>query len=220
MLTIPDLLEPAEVASINTLMDEATYDDGRVTARGMAVEVKANRQVSRRWPGIAALDSTIEAALRRSVPFREQLSPSGYSQPLYASYGAGGRYGLHVDAVMSGMPPLRQDLSMTVFLSPRESYSGGELCLHHPLSGPVMVKLDSGAACVYPTNVIHEVMPVTSGERRVAVLWIQSYFRDPDIRDMVADLRRCVEAAKLVPGADPLPISKVLGNLERKFIGS
>ena len=48
MLTLPDLLLPAERAEINALMDVAEYDDGRTTARGMAVEVKANRQVSRR----------------------------------------------------------------------------------------------------------------------------------------------------------------------------
>ncbi|MFM8892882.1 MAG: Fe2+-dependent dioxygenase [Planctomycetia bacterium] len=220
MLTIPDLLLPAEVTKIQTVMDEAAYDDGRVTARGMAIDVKANRQVSRRWPGIAALDSIIEAALLRSKPFREQCSPSGYSQPLYAAYGVGASYGPHVDAVIGGIPPLRQDLSMTIFLSPKESYSGGELCLHAPLGGRHTVKLDAGAACVYPTHFIHEVIPVTAGERRVAVLWIQSFFRDADIRGMVADLRRCVEAAKAVPGADPLPISKVLGDLERKFIGS
>jgi PKHD-type hydroxylase len=220
VLTIPDLLLPAEVKSINAALDAAVYDDGRTTARGMAVEVKANRQVSRRWPGIAALDSTIETALLRSTLFREQCSPSGYSQPLYAAYGAGASYGPHVDAVMGGIPPLRQDLSMTIFLSHKESYSGGELCLHTPHGGRHTVKLDAGAACVYPTHFIHEVMPVTAGERRVAVLWIQSFFRDADIREMVADLRRCVEAAKSLPGADPLPISKVLGNLERKFIGS
>jgi hypothetical protein len=64
------------------------------------------------------------------------------------------------------------------------------------------------------------VLPVESGERRVAVLWVQSFFRDPDIREMVADLGRCVETAKTIPGADPLPISKVLNNLERKFIAT
>jgi hypothetical protein len=37
---------------------------------------------------------------------------------------------------------------------------------------------------------------------------------------MVADLRRCVESAKSTPNTDPLPISKVLNNLERKFIGT
>ncbi len=220
MLTLPDLLLPAEIAEINTLMDVAEYDDGRTTARGMAVEVKANRQVSRRWPRIGSLDAILETALRRSGLFREALSPSGYSQPIYSKYGVGDGYGPHVDAVMSGMPPIRQDISMTIFLSPPESYAGGELCLHHSGAERQSTKLTAGWAYAYPTTVIHEVLPVTAGERRVAVLWVQSFFRDSDIREMVADLRRCVEAAKRVSGADPLPISKVLGNLERKFIAT
>lgn len=220
MLTLPDLLLPAELAEINALMDVAEYDDGRTTARGMAVEVKANRQVSRRWPRIGSLDAILEKALRRSGLFREALSPSGYSQPIYSKYGVGDGYGPHVDAVMSGMPPIRQDISMTIFLSPPESYAGGELCLHHSGAERQSTKLAAGWAYAYPTTVIHEVLPVTAGERRVAVLWVQSFFRDSDIREMVADLRRCVEAAKRVPGADPLPISKVLGNLERKFIAT
>ena len=57
MLTLPDLLLPAERAEINALMDVAEYDDGRTTAWGMAVEVKANSQVSRRWPRIGSLDA-------------------------------------------------------------------------------------------------------------------------------------------------------------------
>lgn len=65
---------------------------------------------------------------------------------------------------------MRQDVSMTIFLSPNDSYTGGELCLHHCVSGKQIVKLPAGSAFAYPTNVVHEVLPVESGERRVAVL--------------------------------------------------
>ncbi|RLS33520.1 MAG: Fe2+-dependent dioxygenase [Planctomycetota bacterium] len=220
MLTIPDLLLPNEIVEINAMLDVAEYDDGRTTAKGIAIDVKSNRQVSRRWTKVAALDAILETALRRSRLFREVLSPSAYSPAIYSKYLAGDGYGPHVDAVMSGMPPMRQDVSMTIFLSPNDSYTGGELCLHHCVSGKQIVKLPAGSAFAYPTNVVHEVLPVESGERRVAVLWIQSFFRDSDIREMVADLRRCVETAKAIPLGDPLAISKVLGNLERKFIST
>jgi PKHD-type hydroxylase len=220
MLTLPDLLLQTELAEINALMDAAEFDDGRATARGIAVAAKSNRQVSRRWPQVARLDAILEAALRRCRPFREVLSPCAYTPAMFARYFPGDAYGPHVDAVMGGNPPIRQDISMTVFLAPPETYHGGELCLHHPGSGRQTIKLPAGHAFAYPTNCIHEVLPVETGERRVAVLWVQSFFRDPDIREMVADLRRCVEAAKATPGADPLPISKVLNNLERKFIAT
>jgi len=220
MLTLPDLLLPPELAEINALMDAAEYDDGRATARGIAAGVKSNRQISRRWPKVARLDEILEAALRRCRPFREVLSPSAYTPALFARYFPGDAYGPYVDAVMGGNPPIRQDISMTVFLAPPETYQGGELCLHHQASPRQTIKLPAGHAFAYPTNCVHEVLPIQSGERRVAVLWIQSFFRDPDIREMVADLRRCVESAKSTPNTDPLPISKVLNNLERKFIGT
>ena len=220
MLTLPDLLLPPELAEINALMDAAEYDDGRATARGIAAGVKSNRQVSRRWPKVARLDEILEAALRRCRPFREVLSPSAYTPALFARYFPGDAYGPHVDAVMGGNPPIRQDISMTVFLAPPETYQGGELCLHHQASPRQTIKLPAGHAFAYSTNCVHEVLPIQSGERRVAVVWIQSFFRDPDIREMVADLRRYIESAKSIPNTDPLSISKVLNNLERKFIGT
>ncbi|MFM8931219.1 MAG: Fe2+-dependent dioxygenase [Gemmataceae bacterium] len=220
MLTLPDLLLPPELAEINALMDAAEYDDGRATARGIAVGAKSNRQDSRRWPRVGRLDEIIEAALRRCRPFREVLSPCAYTPALFARYFPGDAYGPHVDAVMGGNPPIRQDISMTIFLAPPDPYQGGDLCLHHHASARQSVKLPAGHAFAYPTNCVHEVLPIQSGERRVAVLWVQSFFRDPDIREIVADLRRCVETAKSTPDTDPLPISKGLNNLERKVIGT
>jgi len=220
MLAIPDLLLPAEVAEMNRLMDVAEYDDGRATAAGMAATVKANRQVSRRWPQVTALDAILDGALRRCRSFRDSFSPSACSPPIYARYSPGDGYGPHVDAVMAGMPPMRQDISMTVFLAAPDSYTGGELCLHEPDGGRRLVKLDPGQACAYSTTCVHEVLPVTAGERRVAVLWFQSFYRDPELRSIVADLRRCVEAARTASDGQSLEIAKVLANLERKFIGT
>ena len=109
---------------------------------------------------------------------------------------------------------------MTVFLAAPDSYTGGELCLHEPDGGRRLVKLDPGQACAYSTTCVHEVLPVTAGERRVAVLWFQSFYRDPELRSIVADLRRCVEAARTASDGQSLEIAKVLANLERKFIGT
>lgn len=220
MLAIPDLLAPAEVGEMNRLMDAAEYDDGRTTAAGMAADVKANRQVSRRWSRISALDSILDGALRRCRAFRDAFSPSAGSPPTYARYLPGDSYGPHVDAVMAGMPPMRQDISMTVFLAAPDAYVGGELCLHEPDGGRRLVKPAAGQAFAYPTTCVHEVLPVTAGERRVAVLWFQSFYRDPEIRGIVADLRRCLDAARGQPGGQSLEIAKVLANLERKFIGT
>jgi len=218
-LLLPNLLTPSEVAEVNRLMDDADYEDGRATAGGSAQEVKANRQVSRRSPAAAALDAIIDAGLRRCRPFREVLSPSAVSPVLYSRYTVGDGYGAHVDSVMGGMRPMRHDLSMTIFLSAQERYEGGALRLHE--ADPADdCRLEAGSAIAYSTTCLHEVTPVTAGERRVAVLWVQSFYRDPEIRQIVADLRRCVAHAKTIADGRPLAIAQALANLERKFIGS
>ena len=48
--------------------------------------------------------------------------------------------------------------------------------------------------------------------------WIQSFYRDTEVRQMVADLRQCVELAKAGSSATALRIGQVLANLERRFI--
>lgn len=220
MLTIPNLLGADELTQIHALMDRALYDDGRHTAGGLAKAIKSNRQVSRQWEGIAALDAIVEGALRRTAVVREALSPCAHSQVIYSRYATGDGYGPHVDAVMSGMPPMRHDISMTIFLSPPEAYAGGELAITPPDGPPSLAKLAAGDAIAYPTTAIHEVRQVAAGERRVAVLWLQSFFRDPLIREIVADLRRSIEAVKKLPGGDPVLLMKVLANVERAFIAT
>lgn len=214
---IPEFLSPDDLSALGRLLDGASYEDGRETAAGIARRVKANRQVSRTWAEIGHLDAIIDAALRRCRTFLATFSPRALSPVTYSCYGEGDAYGMHVDAVTAGMPPMRQDLSMTIFLSPPDAYDGGELVLHEP-TGPRSLKLAAGAAVVYPTTILHEVMPVRRGQRRVAVRWIQSYYRDPEIRQMVADLRRCIDMAKSGSDATALAIGQVLANLERRFI--
>lgn len=219
MLTIHEFLRPEEVGEINRLMDTADFNDGRATANGLAARAKDNQQMARPNPAASALDTIVESAIRRSRVLVESTSPCGHSQPLYARYVAGAAYGPHVDAVMSGVPPLRQDLSMTIFLTDPAEYEGGGLGLIDPGGDRRTLRLDAGTAFVYPTGIIHEVLPVTRGERRAVVLWLQSFFRDPEIRGIVAELRRCLHHLKATPGVDPLPLAKALNTIERKFIG-
>ena len=40
-------------------------------------------------------------------------------------------------------------------------------------------KLKPGQAIVYPSDTLHEVEPVTKGERLVAITFIQSSVKDP-----------------------------------------
>jgi len=78
---------------------------------------------------------------------------------------------------------VRTDLSMTLWLN--EDYEGGELCVDgHRLKGK------AGECVVYRGDSIHEVTPVTRGERICAITWIQSEFRDSEIRQIIESLSR------------------------------
>ena len=49
-------------------------------------------------------------------------------------------------------------------------------------------KLKPGQAIVYPSDTLHEVEPVTKGERLVAITFIQSRVKDPFQRHMLFEL--------------------------------
>ena len=82
---------------------------------------------------------------------------------------------------------VRSDLSCTVFLNEPADYEGGSL--HIRLSdGSMRFKLKPGQAIVYPSDTLHEVEPVTKGERLVAITFIQSRVKDPFQRHMLFEL--------------------------------
>ena len=220
MITLPNFLLESEVAEMNKLFDAADWESGKETARGAAKDVKSNRQIRRDWELISSLDLVMSQAIRRSIQLRREASPKAYTSPLYSEYQTGDAYGDHVDAMMSSSPPIRLDLSMTVWLADPKSYDGG--CLVLPNN--THVKLGAGDAIVYPTTSIHSVSQVTAGKRRVAVCWFQSQFRDPEIRQLVADAREIRDQARAGDGsAGGCEVSMVLANklvtnLERKFV--
>jgi PKHD-type hydroxylase len=80
----------------------------------------------------------------------------------------GGKYGRHID---SAPGTLIRKLSFTVQLSEPEDYKGGDLCLYLGDKAEVMKK-EQGFVALFPSYVLHEVKPVTSGTRYSLVSWI------------------------------------------------
>jgi PKHD-type hydroxylase len=79
-----------------------------------------------------------------------------------------GKYGKHVDRAMN--IPVRK-LSISIQLTDPEEYEGGELYLYDEEEGTVMDKTQ-GTLIIFPSYVLHEVMPVTKGERNSLVTWV------------------------------------------------
>ena len=79
-----------------------------------------------------------------------------------------GKYGKHVDRSMN--MPVRK-LSISIQLTNPEEYEGGELYLYDDDKGTLMDKTQ-GTLIIFPSYILHEVMPVTKGERNSLVTWV------------------------------------------------
>jgi PKHD-type hydroxylase len=68
------------------------------------------------------------------------------------------------------------------------SYEGGQLAIISQI-GEQRYKLNPGDGIIYPTTQIHGVLPVTSGIRLAAVVWMQCVVRNPQQREILFQLK-------------------------------
>jgi len=81
-----------------------------------------------------------------------------------------GTYLPHTDPLQWDNPHNRK-LSMVLQLSNPNEYEGGELKLHLS-KDPDVIKKQKGFSVFFPSHILHEVTPVTKGERYSLVVWI------------------------------------------------
>lgn len=186
-LEIDDVLTPDEVAQLRGWAEKARFVDGRISSPHSTV--KDNLQIDHADEAYAGSSRLMAAALQRNEEFRNFAYPGLMAPPLLARYEPGMKYGLHSDsAIMQlGARQLRSDLSCTLFLNEPESYEGGALSIR--LGGrAVEFKLRPGCAVVYPSTTLHEVTPVTAGQRLVGITFIESQIADATLRELLYDL--------------------------------
>lgn len=186
-LEVHGVLGPHEVARLTAIAAEAKFVDGRMS--NPANETKQNQQLDLQSPLYQESSQLVAAALMRSREFRDYAFPKIIAPPLLARYEPGMKYGAHYDAAFmaAGAQPLRSDISATVFLAPPDTYDGGELAIHQGARA-TLFKLAPGSAIFYPSTTLHEVVPVRSGQRLVAITFIQSLVRDETKRDTLYQL--------------------------------
>lgn len=128
-------------------------------------------------------------ALQRNAEFMSLTFARRFAPPLLCKYEKGMAYGAHPDSayINTRIGPLRSDVSSTIFLSDPNSYEGGALKIHLG-DRQVDIKLPAGDAVVYPSTTIHEVTPVTSGVRLVAITFIESQISDEIKRNLLFTL--------------------------------
>lgn len=219
-LRVPKLLSPDQVAEINKTMNSAPYVDGKETGGAGVQSLKNNLQLDRqgsREP--LEIDTMLLECLWSNAVVRSALLPCDILAPHYVRYGKGMSYGAHVDNPVMGVNPgVRTDASITVFLNDPSDYQGGELVVKSEV-GDVSFKLPAGEAVIYPTGAIHGVNPVTDGERRVAVTWVQSLIPDPAQRRIIYEMDIvCQSLFKKLPDSEEYRIlMRTYGNLVRMW---
>ena len=186
MYRVLNLLTPQEIEECRRIAATASFVDGRITNPHNIA--KQNEQLHEPQAYQKSSQLLVQA-LSRSEEFREFAFPTVIAPPFLTRYRPGMKYGAHTDSAYIRMPggELRSDLSCTIFLSDPESYEGGSL--HIQLGdADIHFKLKAGEAIVYPSDTLHEVEPVTRGERLVAITFIQSRIPDPFRRNLLFTL--------------------------------
>ncbi len=185
---LKSVLNPDEVARLRELAAAGQFVDG--TATNPNSRIKNNLQMPYGDPQAEEAADLVIAALARSQNLKDLVFPKQISRPTICRYTPGMTYGFHVDAaVFPSEPPMRSDVSCTVFISAPEDYEGGELEIQSG-SGLLRFKGNAGDAVVYPSTTIHRVAPITSGERLVAINWFQSTIRDQRCRDILNQIQQ------------------------------
>lgn len=184
---IPDLLTPAEVSELRGLAARLRFVDGRVTNPDS--QVKHNLQGDLADPLHEQASKILRGALSRHPRFVAFAFPKLMAPPTLSLYRPGMNYGAHADAAFLpiGARPIRADLSCTVFLTEPEDYDGGELSVRLG-TREVDFKPPPGAAVIYPSTTIHQVRPVTHGERLCGITFIESDVVDRQGRELLFEL--------------------------------
>lgn len=212
-IALDDILTGTELSVAAEAAAALDFAPGGDSAGKVARGVKDNLQ-ARPGPDTDAVLEKLRSRLMAHPLFQAVAYPRAMAAMLISRTEGGGHYGNHIDnALIAGA---RADVSFTLFLSPPESYEGGELVIADRAEDRAF-KLAQGAAVVYPSDTLHRVNPVTSGSRLVAVGWITSWVRDARQREILFDLWRAIEAA---PDPDQrVLLSKSRSNLLRMWAG-
>ena len=219
-LVVSSVLTAGELAGLRSLLGSARFGDGRHSAGAQAREQKHVLQLERAGDAQREAGELVARALLRHPLVLAAALPKSLRHPTINRYEPGMYYGPHLDApVMAGSLTLRADLSVTVFLSEPAEYDGGELVIA-TAGEPRSIKAAAGDAVLYPSGSIHQVLPVQSGVRLVAVTWLQSLVKDPEQRRLLFDLSESINAleAQGVSSEALLRLRATHGNLMRMWV--
>jgi PKHD-type hydroxylase len=104
------------------------------------------------------------------IYFNFDLTMLEHLQFTYYKSEENGCYKGHIDP-LSWKNPHNRKLSMVIQLSSPDEYEGGDLKLYTSYE-PFVVNKEKGLVITFPSYTLHEVTPVTKGDRYTLVAWV------------------------------------------------
>ncbi|MBT9462795.1 Fe2+-dependent dioxygenase [Hydrogenophaga sp.] len=206
LLTLPDILSPDDLRQARQVLADAPWADGRESAGSQAREAKNNQQLPHDCEAAQAIRNLVLRGLDRNPRFFSAALPLKVFMPRINRYGGpANAYGNHIDNAVRVLPDgqrVRTDISCTVFLNDPADYDGGELVVADTY-GEHRIKLPAGHAVIYPGTSLHQVKPVTRGERLACFFWVQSMVRSDEQRRLLFDLDMNLLALRQRHGETP-----------------
>lgn len=195
LLTLADILSADDLRDARRLLRDAPWVDGRESAGPQARTVKNNQQLPHDCEAAQRIRQRVLDGLNRSALFFSAALPLRFFTPRINRYrGEHNAYGNHIDNAVrlkatagGGTEYVRTDVSCTVFLNDPDDYDGGELTVSDTY-GTRGIKLPAGHAVLYPGTSLHQVTPVTRGERIACFFWVQSMVRSDEQRRLLYEL--------------------------------
>jgi PKHD-type hydroxylase len=214
LLHVPQVLSSDELTQVRTLLAEADWADGKITAGTQSAQVKRNIQLPEASEYAEQARQIVLKALSKNALFFSAALPKKIYPPLFNQYRDGMDFGAHIDNAVrthaiSGMH-VRTDISCTLFLENPEDYEGGELVVEDTY-GQQAVKLPAGDMVMYPGTSLHHVRPVTSGARLACFFWVQSMVRDDAQRTLLFDMDAAIATLRQQHG-DSAAVIRLTGN--------
>jgi len=211
LIQLAEVLTTEEVRQAHQLLASAAWVDGRPGAGNQAIQVKNNEQLPHSDATAQVVREMVLRGLDRHALFLTAALPKRIFPPRLNRYcGDSNFYGNHVDGAVRFAPEtgqrVRTDLSCTVFLSDPGDYDGGELVIEDSNARQAF-KLPAGHAILYPSTHVHQVTPVTRGERLACFFWVESMVRSAEQRRLLFELDMALMRLREKHGDDAETVS-------------
>jgi predicted 2-oxoglutarate/Fe(II)-dependent dioxygenase YbiX len=168
---VPDFRERQWCDRIRAAMERGEPTQAEVHINGFVVDPQVRRTLE------VDVDSTIAQEVERAIASACEPVAWFFGIPLsrdegpgFLRYIAGGFYRRHCDVLSDSDEEFPRRISVVMFLtSAGEQCEGGTLRIYQPEAFDVAPK--AGMLVAFPSDVPHEVLPVTAGVRDVIVDW-------------------------------------------------